>query len=103
MEEKEIKKYRSLIKIKNEFVFLYFELKKTFSNEPSFFSSKRIERVLFVLTALITFHVWFWKHVNKLTYEEVIACTVMWLGFAGYSMHKSDKEKNSIKNQIDKT
>jgi len=79
--------------IKEEFIFLYTELKKSFSHEESFFSSKKVERGLFVLTALIGGHQWFWTHVDKMTYDQIIAFCGMWLAFAGYSMATTQKEK----------
>lgn len=79
--------------IKDEITFLYVELKKTFSEEESYFSSKKIERALFVLTALFAGNYWFWTHVEKMTYDQIIAFCGMWLAFAGYSMATSQKEK----------
>lgn len=76
-----------------EIVFIYTELKKSFSGEDSFFSSKKIERALFVITAVTAANYWFYTHVETLTYEMVIAFCAMFLGFAGYSMATTQKEK----------
>lgn len=79
----------------DEITFLYVEIKKSFSNEPSFFSSKRIERYLFVMTALWAGNYWLVTHVDALTYEMIIAYCALWLGFAGYSMTTTQKEKKN--------
>jgi hypothetical protein len=79
--------------IKDEIVFLYTEVKKTLSNEPSYFSSKRIERALLFITALTSANYWFWTHVTNLAYSEVIAFSATLLGFAGYTMATTQKEK----------
>lgn len=81
----------------DEIVFICSELKKTFSNEPSYFSSKRIERFLFVITALWAGNYWLMTHVDTLTYEMIIAFCALWLGFAGYSMNTTQKEKKNDK------
>jgi Ca2+/Na+ antiporter len=85
-------------KLKEEIVFVYCELKKTFSNEPSYFSSKRIERSFLFMSALTAANYWFWTHVANLTYSEVIAFIATLLGFAGYTMATTQKEKK-LKNQ----
>lgn len=84
-----------------ELTFVYVELKKTFSNEPSFFSSKRIERFLFVITALWAGNYWIYTHVDLLTYEMIIAFCALWLGFAGYSMNTTQKEKKKDDTPLD--
>jgi hypothetical protein len=88
--------------IKDEVTFLYVEIKKSFSHEESFFSSKKIERMLFILTALFSGNYWFWTHVEKLEYEQLIAYCTMWLAFAGYNLATTQKEKRFNK-KITKT
>lgn len=41
---------------------------------------------------------WFWTHVEKLGYGEVIAFVGVLLGYAGYTMVQTQKEKKSIAN-----
>lgn len=85
------------IAIWDEVSFVYAELKKTFSNEPSYFSSKRIERALLFLSALAMANRWFWTHVSNLGYAEAIAYWSALLAFAGYTMHQTQKEKKDNK------
>lgn len=97
---KKIKKIWSMITA--ELKFLYFGVRDSFSHENSFFSSKKIERALFVMTALFAANYWFYTHVETLTYEMVIAFSGMFLGFAGYSLSQTQKEKKfKLKNSPD--
>jgi len=82
--------------IKDEVVFIYTEVKKSFSNEPSYFSSKRIERMLLFLTALTASNVWFWHKYPDLEYGEIIAYVSVHLGFAGYTMYQTEKSKKNL-------
>ena len=85
--------------IGNEAVFIYVELKKTFSNEPSYFSSKRIERMLLFVSALCTINYWVWKNIDTIPYDEVLAVIITLLGFAGYTMVQTQREKPKPKNE----
>lgn len=82
-----------LKKIRSEIFFIYVELKKTFSNEPSYFSSKRIERAMLFLTAIISSNAWFWYNFKTLEREDIAAYIILHLGFAGYTMRQTQKEK----------
>ena len=82
-------------RLREEVIFIYEEVKKSFSNEPSYFSSKRIERAILFMTALIASNVWFWTHYPDLTYGEIIAYVSVHLGFAGYTMYQTEKGKNN--------
>ena len=87
--------------ISSEISFLYTELKKTFSNQPSFFSSKRIERALLFITAVTASNVWFWSHYPNLDVNEISLYVGLHLGFAGYTMATIQKEKKSNKKNED--
>ena len=80
-------------KLITEIKWVYQELKKTFSNEESYFSSKRIERMLLFVSAMLAANYWFYTHVESLTYEMCIAFVIVLLGFAGYTMSQTQKEK----------
>lgn len=84
-----------------EIQFIYTELKKTFSNEESYFSSKRIERMLLFVTAIVTSNVWFWSHYPKLDVNELALYIGVHLGYAGYTMAATQKEKKpkNVKNE----
>jgi len=91
-------KFNGLRKFWQKLNWFICEIIKTFSHEGSVFSSKKIERMMFVVSALIYSHYWFWTHVDNLTYEQIIAFVSMHLGFAGYSLVQTQKEKR-LKNQ----
>lgn len=65
----------------------------TFSDKTSELSSKKIERHLFVVSALYCFHVWFEYHYKHLTYIEEIAVIGTLLGYAGFNLMTTQKEK----------
>jgi Ca2+/Na+ antiporter len=69
----------------------------TFSDKKSDLSSKKIERSLFVISALYCFHVWFEYHYRKLTYIEEIAVIGTLLGYAGFTLITTQKEKRKLK------
>jgi hypothetical protein len=71
------------------------ELALTFSEMPSFFSSKRIERSLLFTTALTAWIVWFGYHFKALTYVEMIASVGMLFGFTGYILKVTENSKNN--------
>jgi hypothetical protein len=77
----------------DEIKFIYTEVKLSFSGEPSFFSSKRIERMLLFMTALTASNVWFWSHYPNLDVNEVSLYIGLHLGYAGYTMAATQKEK----------
>lgn len=68
----------------------------TFSNKPSELSSKRLERFALFSSALYCFHVWFQYHYKNLDYLEVIAVIGMLLGYAGFTLYTTQKEKRTI-------
>lgn len=80
-------------KIGAEIKFLYTEIKKSFSNEPSYFSSKRIERALLFVSAITASNVWFWTHFPNLDVSEVVFYVGTHLAYAGYTMVQTQKEK----------
>lgn len=79
----------------NEVSFLYTELKKSFSDEQSYFSSKRIERMLLFTTALVASNVWFWHKYPDLDVNEIVFYVVTHLGYAGYLVTKTESAKKN--------
>ena len=72
------------------------ELIKTFSNEPSFLSSKRLERFA-VFASMLTATIWFMLyHIFKcsLTATDLILIVATWLGYAGFNTIQNRKDKN---------
>jgi hypothetical protein len=70
------------------------ELILTFSNQPSFFSSKRIERAILFSAALTSYMIWFFYHYKLLSPTDMVIVTGPIFFYAGYSMNTTQKEKN---------
>jgi hypothetical protein len=70
------------------------EILFTFSNKPSFFSSKRIERGILFCTALTSYMIWFFYHYKVLSPTDMVIVTGPIFFYAGYSMNTTQKEKN---------
>ena len=84
--------------------FVIVELIKTFSNKPSFFSSKRIERALFVGTGMGSIVYYIIVNISKLSSGEIIALSSVLLACGGYLLKQSQTEKitNTINGDGDK-
>lgn len=70
-----------------------FELIKTFSGKKSFFSSKRIERVLAFSTGEAFLIIYFYYHFKTMTYLECLALAGTAFAVAGYTLNATQKEK----------
>ena len=66
----------------------------TFSNQPSFFSSKRIERFIMVMSAIIAYNVYVWKRMNEITFtaSEFMIVTGGFLAYAGFNIIQGQKD-----------
>ncbi|MCC7514522.1 MAG: hypothetical protein IT212_07500 [Bacteroidia bacterium] len=72
---------------------LLIELLKTFSNEKSFLSSKRINRFLFLITGLsLSIFIIIYNRGKWGALECMIVIGALF-GYAGYEMTKTQKEK----------
>lgn len=69
------------------------EIAATFSNKPSYYSAKRIERALLFLVALALHALYIYTHRSTLTPEQVLLLTGPLFVFAGYSMAQTQIEK----------
>lgn len=69
------------------------ELIKTFSNQPSFFSSKKIERSLLFTSALVMVIVYFGYHVKIMGSGDLTLIVGALFAYAGYSMNMTRKDK----------
>jgi hypothetical protein len=75
---------------------------KTYSNKPSFFASKRIERSL-VFLAMIAITIWYLEeHLQTISATDLCFVIGTWLGYAGWNTHVLRKEKKEeATNEID--
>jgi len=76
------------------------EIAKTFSNQPSFYSSKRIERAIIFINATIMFDLIVWHLVGKDKLDELGAIGVYGaqMAYAGFQTNKLMQEKKDEKN-----
>lgn len=74
------------------------EILKTLSNQPSFFSSKRLERFLIFLNAniLLDICVYYLLTKDKIDYVAAIAIYTAQMIYAGYTMKQTFNEKPKV-------
>lgn len=69
------------------------QIRATFSNEPSYFSRKRIESYLLFLGAFSATMTYIWINITSLLYHEILALTGALFFYAGYTMQVIQKDK----------
>lgn len=82
-----------LEKIKN----LVSEWLNTFSNKPSFLSSKRIERFLVFTVMLVSSAYFLFKNINACGIDSTGLMIVVggWLGYAGFNVIQGRKDSTN--------
>lgn len=70
------------------------QLVLTFSNQPSFFSSKRLERFSIFISTLIAYNVYVWKRMDQsnFTAAEFMIVTGGFLAYAGFNVIQGKKD-----------
>lgn len=86
-----------LRKVYSRFQWLVIELTATCSDEPSYFSKKRIQAWFLFDSALGCMLYWFYINVAEMTYGEIIAFASVLFGAAGYQISTIQKEKRNNK------
>jgi len=71
------------------------ELNKTLSHLPSHYSSKRIERMILFINALILLDLFFIKQYDKLTTTEAIGIFTAQLIYAGFTTKQISNDKKT--------
>lgn len=79
------------------------ELVATMSDEPSYFSKKRIQAWILFDTAWSSMVIWFWYHFREMDYMEIIAFATVLFGAAGYQISTIQREKRDIRKLEKKT
>jgi hypothetical protein len=79
----------------NNFKWFVKEVVKTFSNKPSFFSSKRIERAIIFVNANIMLDLMTWHllKTEKIDYIAAVAIYAAQMVYAGYQTKQIFKDK----------
>ena len=78
---------------KTKFNYLIWELVLTLSHTKSLFSSKRLERWSLFTTALSMCIIYFIMHLKTITVPEMLGIVGVLLGYAGFTMTKTEKDK----------
>lgn len=68
------------------------ELLKTLSNNDSFFSSKRIERLILFLNSMILIDVYCYSNWSKITVTEILLIFSAQMVYAGYQVVQLRKD-----------
>lgn len=71
------------------------EINKTFSNQPSHYSAKRIMEFLLFMNALILFDWYYFKHFEKITFAESCEAFILNLAYAGFVRVTTQREKKN--------
>lgn len=79
---------------------LVWEWLKTYSNKPSFFASKRIERSLFIVTGVTLICYYVYHRINDLSPEGLLIIVAPLFAYAGFNLIHTQREK---KNKDEKT
>ena len=77
----------------NNIKYVVTEFGKTWTEEGSIFSSKKIERSMLFCSGLYMMLRWYSTHVEKLEYEQIIAITGTMFGYAGFTMIQTERSK----------
>lgn len=74
------------------------DLYSTLSNDKTFLSSKRVERMLLFSAALGIAVCYVWYNRSDITTTEVIAICTMLFTYAGFNVYMGNKDKKDTKN-----
>lgn len=72
------------------------ELNKTLSNEPSHYSSKRLERLFLFLSANLVVDYYVWEHHQEMTTTDILLVFTAKMVYAGFQVKQIQKD---IKNE----
>lgn len=87
-------------KIYARFLWHLKEINKTFSGQPSYYSTKRIERFILFINALAIFDGWIIYNWNKMQFTDITQAFVLNLAYAGFLVHSTQKEKRNENQNI---
>lgn len=75
------------------------ELVKTFSNQPSYYSSKRIERGVLFVNSIILLDFFYVKQYEQLTTTEAVSIFGAQLVYAGFHVKQIQKDIKESKTE----
>jgi len=68
------------------------ELNKTLSNEPSYYSSKRLERLVLFISANIIVDIYVYKNIDKMSVSDVLLVFGAKMVYAGFQVKQIQKD-----------
>ena len=77
----------------NRFLWHLKELNKTFSNEPSYYSAKRLERFALFLLANFSLEWYIWEHHAELNTNDILLIYGARMVYAGFVTKQTQKDK----------
>ena len=80
----------------NRFLWHLKELNKTLSNEPGYYSSKRLERLVLFVSANVIVDYYVWEHHDTMTTSDVLLVFGAKMVYAGFQVKQIQKD---IKNE----
>ena len=83
----------SWVSFKTKFKELLWELVLTLSHKKSLLSSKRLERFSLFFCSLTMCVIYFGLHIHTITVTEMLMIVAALLGYAGFTMVKTENEK----------
>lgn len=77
---------------------IFLEWLKTFSNKPSFLSSKRIERffTFTIMLAASTYYLFKGVYNWEISSTDLMVIVAAWLGFSGFNVIQGRKDNQTI-------
>ncbi len=91
-----MKKLNWFQKAYNRFLWHLKELNKTLSNEPSYYSSKRLERLVLFLSANLIVDYYVWEHHHEMSTSDILLVFGAKMVYAGFQVKQIQKD---IKNE----
>ena len=76
----------------NRFLWHLKELNKTLSNEPSYYSSKRLERLVLFISANIIVDIYVYKNIDKMSVSDVLLVFGAKMVYAGFQVKQIQKD-----------
>ena len=87
-------------KVYNRFLWHLKELNKTLSNEPSYYSSKRLERLVLFISANISVDVYTFKNIDKMSTSDILLIFGAKMVYAGFQVKQIQKENKQDETKL---
>jgi len=76
----------------NRFLWHLKELNKTLSNEPSYYSSKRLERLVLFISANISVDIFVYKNIDTMSTSDILLIFGAKMVYAGFQVKQIQKD-----------